>query len=898
VEAETGIASSGPTRSGERPAGQPARLTNLPLQLTTFVGRRREIGDVQHLLETTRLLTLTGAGGAGKTRLALTVADALVDSYADGVWFVPLEALLDQALVPGHLASVFGVREEPGRPVTETVAGFLRARQALIVLDNCEHLAPICGTVAEGLLRVCPGLRILATSRQPLGIAGETTWRVPSLALPNPKRRPPVERLRQVEAVQLFAERAAAALPGFDVTERNAGAVAEVCQRLDGIPLALELAAARARVLSVQQIAARLDDRFRLLTGGSPTALPRQQTLLGTLDWSHDALGDQERRLLRRLSVFAGGWTLEAAEVVCVGDGIAPENVLDRLAQLVDKSLVSADDGGRGTMRYRLLETVRDYALEKLRSSGEETTMRRQHAAWVLSRAERLAADTYRLDQAVALEQLLAELDNLRAALGWALQDAETIQSGLRASVAVYRVWLVYGYLGEGREWLVQFASRVRDAESSPLRAMALFTAGTLAMFQGDYAGARALVEDSLALARATHNDFQLGESLNVQALLALNQGDTAQAWAIIQEDLELCRRRVEHPGEDTDSGGDELARAMYGGGWRDVALGHLLLVAGVGARLRGNYARAVEFYEESLTLLREQGDVWFVAQVLSNLGLVFHDQRDEARARAMFEEALAARRALGDRTGLARSLNDLGDVAFAEGDLDAASASYAEQLTIVRDLGDRSGTADALVALGHVARARGDLHTARLLFAESLAIRRDLGHRLAMPTVLDDLAELAAAEGAPERAVRLAAAAAALRDSIGSPAPEASRRGPETARQMLSEGASASAWAEGQSMGEAQAVTYALAREPRPAPKTSGPTAVRQPGWPLSERELAVARLIALGRTNRQIAQELIIAEGTADRHVSNILGKLGLGSRAQVARWASEHGILPRSS
>lgn len=852
---------------------------------------------MHHLLETTRLLTLTGAGGAGKTRLALTIADALVDTFADGVWFVPLEALTDQALVPRHLASVLGVREEAGRPVTETVASYLGARQALVVLDNCEHLARACGLLAEGLLRICPGLHILATSRQPLGIAGETTWRVPSLALPNPNRRPPVERLRQVEAVQLFAARAVAALPGFGVSERNAAAVAEVCQRLDGIPLALELAAARVRVLSVEQIAARLDDRFRLLTGGSPTALPRQHTLLGTLDWSHDALGDQERRLLRRLSVFAGGWTLEAAEVVCAGDGIAPEAVLDLLAQLIDKSLVSADDLGHGLMRYRLLETVRHYALEKLRSAGEETSIRWQHAAWMLSLAERFEADTYRPDQAVALERLVAELENLRAALGWALQDAETIQAGLRASVAVYRVWLVYGYLGEGRAWLVQFASRARDAESSPLRANALFIAGTLAMFQGDYAGARALVEDSLALARATRNGFQVGESLSVQALLALNQGDATQAWGILQEDLELCRRRVEHPEEDTDSAGDEFARAIYGGGWRDVALGHVLLIAGVGARLRGSYARAVEFYEESLTLLRQQGDVWFVAQVLSNLGLVFHEQGDEARARDMFEAALATRRALGDRAGLARSLNDLGDVAYAEGDLDAASVAYAEELTIVRDLGDRSGAADALVALGHVARARGDLHTARSLFSESLVLRRDLGHRLAMPTVLDDLAELAAAEGAPERAVRLAAAAAALRESIESPAPQAGSRGPETARQMLGERASAAAWAEGQSMSEAQAVAYALAQEPRPAPKTSGPVRVRQPGWPLSDRELAVATLIALGRTNRQIAQELIIAEGTADRHVSNILGKLGLGSRAQVALWVAERGILPRS-
>jgi predicted ATPase/DNA-binding NarL/FixJ family response regulator len=878
--------------------GKAAQPTNLPLQLTNFVGRRREIGELQDLLDTTRLLTVTGAGGAGKTRLVLTVAETLVGSYADGVWFVPLEALVDQALVARHLASVLGVSEEVGRPVTDTLASYLRARHTLLVLDNCEHLASVCGSVAEALLRVCPDLHILATSRQPLRIAGETTWRIPSLALPHPNRRPPVERLRQVEAVQLFAERAAAALPGFSVTEHNSAAVAEVCQRLDGIPLALELAAARTRALSVEQIAERIDDRFRLLTRGSPTALPRQQTLLGTLDWSHDLLHEQERRLLRRLSVFAGGWTLDAAEVVCVGNGISPEDVLDLLAQLVDKSLVNADDSGRGGMRYRLLETVRQYALDKLRAAGEETSARRQHAAWVRALAESVGPQTYRLEQAVALERLVAEFDNVRAALGWALLDAHTFETGLRVSAAVYRVWLVCGYLGEGLDWLRQFAERARHTELGPLRLNALFTAGTLAMFQGDYADARTLVEESLALARATHNGFQIAESLSVQALLALNQGDTAHAWAIVQEGIAFWRRCVEGPPDDDgdNAGGDEFASALYADGWRGLVLGHVVLIAGVVARLCGNYGDAVELYEQSHALFRQFGDVWFAAQSLSNLGLVFHEQRDRARAQAMFEEALNARRALGDRTGLARSLNDLGDLAYAGNDLDAAQAAYAEELTIVRDLGDRSGIADALVALGRVARSRGDLHTAGSLLGESLAIRRDLGHRLAMPIVIDDLAALAAAQGDAERALRLAAAAEALREAIGSATREASGRGPESARRTLGEQASELAWAKGRSMTEAQAVAYALTREPRPAAQTRGRAPAGRPGGPLSDRELAVARLIALGRTNRQIAKELIIAEGTADRHVSNILAKLDLGSRAQVARWASERGLVPR--
>ena len=609
-------------------------------------------------------------------------------------------------------------------------------------------------------------------------------------------------------------------------------------------------------------------------------------------------LREPERQLLRRLAVFAGGWTLEAAEVVCVDSSISSDDVLDLLAQLVDKSLVNANDSGRNVMRYRLLETVRQYALDKLLEADEETSVRRQHAAWVQSLAETLGPETYRPQQAVGLERLVTELDNVRAALAWALKDPYTFVHGFRASAAVYRVWLVCGYLAEGLDWLLQFSEKAQQPDLSARRANALFTAGTLAMFQGDYAGARTLVEESLALARATRNDFQIGESLSVQALLTLNQGDTAQAWAIIQEGIALCRRRFEGPrDEPARAGGNELARAMYGEGWQRLALGHVLLIAGVVARLRGNHERAADFYEESLTLFRQHGDIWFAAQSLSNLGLVFHEQQNAARARTMLEEALNLRRALGDRTGVARSLNDLGDLAFAEGDLDAANASFAEELAIVRDLGDRSGIADALLALGRVARRRGDAYTAGSLFVESLAIRRELGHRLAMPNVLDELAELADAEDEPVRALRLAAAADALREAIGSASAQLNRRGPDTARKKLGERARVTAWAEGRDMSEAQAIAYALAHEPQPVRQPPRSAPAPRSSSPLSDRELEVARLIALGRTNRQIAQELVIAEGTADRHVSNILGKLDLGSRAQVARWASERGLLPRT-
>jgi non-specific serine/threonine protein kinase len=369
---------------GRRPGARPARASparhNLPLQLTSFVGREQALAEVGQLLATTRLLTLTGAPGVGKTRLALQVADEMWDAYADGVWLVELAALADPALVPQAVAAVLGVQEPPGRPLLGTLAEALRAQQVLLVLDNCEHLLAACATLADQLLRAGPHLEILATSREALAVAGETTWRVPSLAVPAdaPASGDGGATLVECEAVRLFVARACAAVPSFTLTERNAGAVGHVCRRLDGIPLALELAAARVRALPVEQLAVRLDDRFRLLAGGSRAALPRQQTLRAAVDWSYALLPEAEQVLLRRLAVFAGGWTLEAAEAVCAGDGLAPENVLELLVELVNKSLVLAEEAG-GERRFRLLETLRQYAWEKLQAAGEEAAVRGRH---------------------------------------------------------------------------------------------------------------------------------------------------------------------------------------------------------------------------------------------------------------------------------------------------------------------------------------------------------------------------------------------------------------------------------------------------------------------------------------------------------------------------------------
>jgi non-specific serine/threonine protein kinase len=400
-------------------AGPP---TNLPISLTSFIGREREIAEVTRLLagppSESRLLTLTGAGGCGKTRLALRVAGEALGDFPDGVWLVELAALADPALVAGAVAMAVGVREVPGRALTESLVDHLRDRTLLLILDNCEHLVAAAAGLADVLLRSCPRLRVLATSREPLGSAGETIWRVPSLTLPplSAADAPLLEPLTRYEAVRLFVERARAAVPAFAPSAENAPALVEICRRLDGIPLAIELAAARVRVFSAAQIAARLDDRFRLLTAGPRTALPRQQTLRATVDWSYDLLAEPERALLRRLSVFAGGWTFEAAEAVAAGDGIQTHAVLDLMAQLVDKSLVIAEEQ-RGAVRYRLLETIRAYARDRLLEAGEAERTRDRHLAYFLGLAEEAEPRLRGAEERVTLDRLEAEHANLQAAL-------------------------------------------------------------------------------------------------------------------------------------------------------------------------------------------------------------------------------------------------------------------------------------------------------------------------------------------------------------------------------------------------------------------------------------------------------------------------------------------------
>ncbi|MEJ7816454.1 MAG: AAA family ATPase, partial [Rubrobacter sp.] len=429
---------------------QDASLTNnLPLELSSFVGREKELAEVKRLLEDTRLLTLTGAGGCGKTRLALAIASELLEGFEDGVWMVELVPLADPSLVPQAVASTLGVREEPGRSPTETLSDYLGSKKLLLVLDNCEHLIEACAALAETLLRSCSELRVLATSREALGITGEVAWPVPSLSLPDLRRLPAVESLPQYESALLFVERAEAVKPDFALTEQNAPAVAQVCYRLDGIPLAIELAAARVKVLPVEQISERLDDCFRLLAAGSRTAMPRHRTLHATMDWSHELLPEAERTLFRRLSVFSGGFSLDAAEWVCAGEELERDEGLELLSHLVDKSLVVAREEG-GEARYRLLETVRQYGWERLSESDEAVEFRERHAGYYLALAEEAEPELKREGQVAWLERLERERDNLRAAMRWLLGRGE-LEEVARLGWALWLFWGIRAHFAEGR---------------------------------------------------------------------------------------------------------------------------------------------------------------------------------------------------------------------------------------------------------------------------------------------------------------------------------------------------------------------------------------------------------------------------------------------------------------
>lgn len=815
-------------------ATPPARGT-LPLPLTSFIGRAREIAELKRLLGKTRLLSLTGAGGSGKTRLALEVAGEVMDDFADGVYFVPLAPIDDPALLMPAMAQTLGVQEVQGRTMLDSLKDYLRQKHLLLVLDNLEQLLAAAPMLTD-LLETAPHLTVLATSRERLRLSGERDYAVAALPLPDPKQLPSPERLTQYAAVQLFVERAQAVKADFALTAENAQAIAEICVQLDGLPLAIELASARVRLLTLQKLLAQLSQPLRLLTGGARDLPARQRTLRATLDWSYDLLTPEEQALFRRLAVFVGGWTLEAAEAVC-GDG----DVLEGLQSLLDKNLLTQAEHD-GEPRYGMLQTVREYALEQLRNThaGEPVLIR--HLEYYLRLVEQTEPKLQGSEQIVWLKRLDRERDNLRLALEWSLNhgaDSTRLQVGLQLAAALWRYWFMRGDLQEGRRWLELALARSEAFGRSKRRAQLLNAAGCLAWLQGDFAIGQAWLVESGEIAREVGATREHAYALGWRAMIEceLGHADTAQEQA--GKSVELFR-------EVNDRWGEAHSLFALGRGW---------LKGGADATAR-------PYYDESLSLFRELGDKWGIAVVVGQLGVIAGQAGDYAAARALLEQRLA----------------------------------------LAREIGSKQLVAFALYRLGLIAHQSGDDGHAAELFKECLALAELIGLHQNLAEYFSGLALVAEAAGHRERAARLLAAAEALGERLSAqPLPaeqEIFHRGLTRVRAQLSRVAFAAAWAEGRALPLKRAIEYALETTAERQPPRTARQAEKARYGGLTTRERQIAALVAQGKSNREIAEALVVSERTVTTHIANVLSKLGFSSRTQVAAWAVEKGLVRRQT
>jgi predicted ATPase/DNA-binding XRE family transcriptional regulator len=745
-------------QSGDAPWRVPIPVpqTNLPIPLTSFIGREKEVQEIIRLLNKHRLVTLTGPGGVGKTRLAIQSSSKLLSKFKGGVWWVELAPLTDEALVPQAIAKALGLREIPNQSLNETLSNFLRSKQLLLVLDNCEHLIAGCAQLADGLLSTCPNLKILTTSREALGLTSEEVWSVPILSLPNPQRMSLSDLLMQYEGIRLFVERASAAKSDFTLTERNTLSVAQVCQRLDGMPLAIELAAARVKMMAVSEIAKRLDDRFDLLTAGSRTALPRHQTLRAAIDWSYDLLSEPERIFLSRLSVFAGGFTLDAAEEVAAGGNVLKPQVTHLLGQLINKSLVTVAarlEDSESETRYGMLETIREYAREKLDESDETERLRQQHCDFFVGFAEQAEPKLKGADQFATLDRLEREHGNLRAAWDCAIKsDAEL---ALRLASALLGFWLMRGNPSEGREWSAKLLERTKQWGQTARRAHTLSLAGRLAHFQADFASARMLLEQALSIARVSGDKKEI-------------------AFALLWLGRTASRQRDE-----------QIAQSLI---------------------------------EEALTIYQELQDEWGIVMAFHRLAELAKTRGEHGKAQEeFFMKTLAKYRNLGDRFMAGEVLNALGEVARFEGDYERAGTFYEQALEILRELGSRFPPATPLVNLAWVSLHGGDYRKARALFEESLKLNREYGDTIGMVECLGGFAAILGMTGKPEQAARLFGAVESLPESSGMagglepPDQKEFDHYVAVVHGQLDEAAFEKAWAEGRAMTMEQAIAYAL---------------------------------------------------------------------------------------
>jgi predicted ATPase/class 3 adenylate cyclase len=837
-----------------------ANANNLPVQLTSFVGRESDVGDIRDLVDKNRLVTLTGAAGCGKTRLALQAAAELVHSFPDGAWFVDLAPLADPAVVPDAIARTLGLQQEEGKELMATVIDSLSARHLLLVLDNCEHLLSASAGAVNEILLSCPHVSVLATGREALGVGGETTWRVPSLSLPTDTDD--LAALAESEASNLFIERARSASSTLKLTDDDAPAIAKICARLDGIPLAIELAAARIRMLSPSEIYEGLSDMFRLLTGGSRTALERQQTLRAAVDWSFGLLTDPEKVLLRRLSVFAGGFTLESCDAVCSDPGVSRAETMDTLSALVDKSLVVVERA-EGATRYRLLETMRQYARERLLDSEDRLDARTRHLAWVAALAAR--ADLRGPDQLTWFRQLDAEHDNIRVALEWALSgDAGTALS-LINDVALF--WEVRGHWGEGKAWIE--AALALEGGADLTRGWTLFWATHFAWLHNDFAASEAFTSEAEQIARSCGDERLSAWVLmrrHLLATVAARPEEALEFWnqsmAIAEDiaDRTLVIRLLNNRAlttRDLQEGTELIERAVaVAREMGDVgSIGTTLQALGMYANANAEYARARVILREALEYLRPIGHKRAIASTVESLAVADFFQVEYESARPLYEEATSIARELGGPVAESTMLNNEAAIAMMDEDYGRASERFAAYAALAERLGAKSAHSWALFLSGlnallahRVAEARqklersiatqrelldpssivapltilsrievleGNIDQARTLCLESLRLVRTGGTPMNKMRCVERYAEVEVALGRGDRAARLLGAGAALRERAQIPIWPSDREWYDEsvagAQALCGEGAYGSEWAKGHAMSIDDAIDYAL---------------------------------------------------------------------------------------
>jgi predicted ATPase/DNA-binding CsgD family transcriptional regulator len=896
---------------------------NFPVQLTSFVGRGAQMTDLEKLLVDNRLVTLTGAGGAGKTRLGVEIAARIAAEFGDGVWYVDLAPITDPELVPVTVARALGLPDQPGRSTMDSLLRFVRDRQMLVVLDNCEHLLDASAELVVALLSGAAGLTLLATSREAIGVPGEVSWRVPSLSLAD-------------EAIELFTVRARHARPDFAVTDGNAAALGEICARLDGVPLAIELAAARVRALSLGEILDSLHDRFRLLTGGARTAVRRQQTLRASVDWSHALLTQPERVLLRRLAVFLGGFDLVAAQAVAGGGDVERYQVLDQLTLLVDKSLVVADDG-RGRTRYRLLETVRQYALEKLGESGEADAVRARHRDHYTSLAALLDAPADR-DYEERIEQVETEIDNLRAAFGWSRENFD-VQLALELASSLQPLWLARGPLREGLAWFdaaladldaqhaeaaagvraraladraalailvgaadsldqaQQALAIAREVNDPALLARALTACGSIAAFFTRFELARAYFAEAIGLARASDDRWRLSQILAWQAMAASVAGDPIATRAAAEEGRDLA----EAIGDRYDS---RYCR------W----------CLGVAQLAQGDLAAAVAQFAELVAEAQAAHDGILEASSLAYQGIVLAYQGDTGAARAAADAAIEAAADLGglyagtgyaalavaalaagdvatlrDATEAGPHLSALPQTAAVQRALSAEVALLGGDLLAARRWADEAVTTStgfylslALLTRARVAIAQGEPEQGERDAHDALACTAEVEAYLLIPDILECLGTLAGDAGSHREATRFFGAAHGIRQRRGAVRFKAYDAGYQASvaalRDTLGEQEFDSAWAEGAALSVEEAIAYTQrGRGQRKRPAS---------GWAsLTPTERDVVRLVSDGLANNDIATRLFVSPRTVQTHLTHVYTKLGLTSRVQLAQEAARH-------